>query len=62
MKLYRFKPPIFWKDKEDIKIQVKSWAPNDLKNKIYELNSLEASVKMNSNNSLNIVSNFVVNN
>ena len=57
-----FKPPIFWKDKEDIKIQVKSWAPNDLKNKIYELNSLEASVKMNSNNSLNIVSNFVVNN
>ncbi len=57
-----FKPPIFWKDKEDIKIQVKSWAPNDLKNKIYELNSLEAYVKMNSNNSLNIVSNFVVNN
>ena len=57
-----FKPPIFWKDKEVIKNQVKSWAPNDLKNKIYELNSLEASVKMNSNNSLNIVSNFVVNN
>tara|TARA_B100000941_G_scaffold289538_1_gene269130 strand:- start:917 stop:1894 length:978 start_codon:yes stop_codon:yes gene_type:complete len=55
------KPPIFWKDKEIIKIQVKSWKLEDLKVKIYELNEIEAIVKANSNNSLNLVSDFFVN-
>ncbi len=55
------KPPIFWKDREIVKIQVKSWETNDLKNKIYEISDIESTVKTNSNNSLNIVSDFFVN-
>ena len=55
------KPPIFWKDKEIIKIQAKSWKIEDLKVKIYELNEIEAIVKANSNNSLNLVSDFFIN-
>ncbi len=55
------KPPIFWKEKEIIKIQAKSWGLDDLKSKIYELNEIETAIKTNSNNSLNILSNFFVN-
>ncbi len=55
------KPPIFWKDKEIVKIQVKSWKLNDLKIKIYHLNDIEATIKTNTNNSLNILTDFFVN-
>ena len=55
------KPPIFWKEKESIKKQVKSWEIFDLKDKIYKINEIEALIKKNSNNSLNIVSDFLVN-
>ena len=55
------KPPIFWKDKEKVKIQANSWKKDELKNKIYELNNIETIVKNNSKNSLNIVSDFIVN-
>ena len=55
------KPPIFWKDKEKVKIQANSWKKDELKNKIYELNNIEIIVKNNSKNSLNIVSDFIVN-
>ena len=55
------KPPIFWKDKENIKIQAKSWKLKDLKNKIYEINNVETLIKGNSKNSLNIICDFIVN-
>lgn len=55
------RPPIFWKDKEIIRIQAKSWKLEDLKSKIYELNEIEAIIKANSNNSLNILTNFFIN-
>ena len=55
------RPPIFWKEKESIKKQVNSWEINDLKDKIYKINEIEASIKKNSRNSLNIVSDFLVN-
>lgn len=55
------KPPIFWKEKEGVKKQANSWTLNELKNKIYELNKIEMLIKTNSNNSLNILSNFIVN-
>ena len=55
------KPPIFWKDKENINIQAKSWKLKDLKNKIYEMNNVETLIKSNSKNSLNIISDFIVN-
>ena len=55
------KPPIFWKDREIVKIQAKSWRLNDLKNKVYEINDIEAKIKTNAKNSLNIISDFFVN-
>ena len=55
------KPPVFWKEKESVKKQVNTWNFEDLKKKIYEINDIEALVKNNSRNSLNLVSNFIVN-
>lgn len=55
------KPPIFWKDKESIKKQVNYWKINDLKEKIYQINEVETLVKNNSKNSLNLISDFIVN-
>ena len=55
------KPPIFWKDKENIKKQINTWDLEHLKEKIYKINEIEALVKNNSKNSLNIISNFIVN-
>ena len=54
------KPPIFWKEKDLVKTQAKLWNINDLKGKIYEINEIEALIKNNSKNSLNIISNFVI--
>ena len=56
------KPPIFWKEKETVKNQIVSWDLDDLKRKIYELNDIEYLVKSNNNNSLNLISDFIVNN
>ena len=55
------KPPIFWKDKEIVKKQVNTWKLKDLKTKMYQINEVEALVKSNSKNSLNLVSDFIVN-
>ena len=55
------KPPIFWKDKEIVKKQASSWKIKDLKNKIYNINEVEAMIKGNSKNSLNLLSDFIVN-
>ena len=55
------KPPIFWKEKESVKVQANSWKLNDLKNKIYEINEIELLIKNNSKNSLNLVSDFIFN-
>ena len=55
------KPPIFWKDKENVKIQVNTWELDELKNKIYQINEIETLVKTNFKNSLNLVSDFIVN-
>tara|TARA_B100000674_G_scaffold417289_1_gene367204 strand:+ start:252 stop:1229 length:978 start_codon:yes stop_codon:yes gene_type:complete len=55
------KPPIFWKDKEKVKNQAKTWDINNLKCKIYEINQIETLVKSNSKNSLNLISDFIIN-
>ena len=55
------KPPIFWKEKESVKKQANTWNLSDLKNKIYEINEIETVIKNNSKNSLNILSDFIVN-
>ena len=55
------RPPIFWKEKENVKKQVNNWDFYDLKKKIYQINEIETLIKTNSKNSLNIISNFIIN-
>ena len=56
-----YKPPIFWKDKEVVKNQASKWSLNDAQKLIYKINDIELMVKKNYNNSLNIVSDFILN-
>tara|TARA_B100001245_G_scaffold100045_1_gene72671 strand:+ start:196 stop:1188 length:993 start_codon:yes stop_codon:yes gene_type:complete len=56
-----YKPIIFWKDKEIIKQQTKNWSLKGLKNLIYSINDIELLIKKNSNNSINILSDFIIN-
>ncbi len=56
-----FKPPIFWKDKEIVKNQASKWSQNDAEKLIYKINDVELMIKKNYYNSLNIVSDFILN-
>ena len=55
------KPPIFWKDKEIIKRQILLWKPNQMKKNIFKLHELELMIKKNLDNSLNLVTDFILN-
>ena len=55
-----FKPPIFWKDKEVVKQQIASWSPNNVESLIYKTCEIELLMKKNSSNSINILSNFII--
>ena len=55
------KPPIFWKDKEIIKNQIKKWEPEDVRKLIYKLNEIELFIKKNMDNSVNIITDFILN-
>ena len=55
-----YKPPIFWKDKEVVKNQIKNWSLEAVENLIYDTNEIELLVKKNSINSLNILSDFIM--
>ena len=55
------KPPVFWKDKISVKKQAKTWVLSELKNKIYEINEIESLIKINSRNSINLISDFMIN-
>tara|TARA_B100000787_G_C16183769_1_gene293387 strand:+ start:798 stop:1781 length:984 start_codon:yes stop_codon:yes gene_type:complete len=55
-----FKPPIFWKDKEIIKQQIRNWSSKDVEELIYKINETEFLIKKYSNNSINILSNFII--
>ncbi len=54
------KPPIFWKDKEITKKQVMLWKPKNLKKLIYKLVDIELQIKKNIDNSINVVTDFVL--
>ena len=54
------KPPIFWKDKEIIKQQINQWTPGNIKRLIYKLNEMELIIKKNINNSVNMISDFIL--
>ena len=56
-----YKPPIFWKDKEIVKNQASKWSQNDAEKLIYKINDVELMIKKNYYNSLNIVSDFILN-
>jgi len=55
-----FKPPIFWKDKEIIKEQIKNWTLKKVENLIYKINEIELLIKKNSSNSINILFDFII--
>ena len=54
------KPPIFWKDKEITKQQIYKWSPENIKNSIFKVSELELLVKKNMNNSMNLTTNFIL--
>ena len=54
------KPPIFWKDKEIVKIQLKKWESKKIKKLINKINDVELKIKKNYNNSILIVTNFIL--
>ena len=54
------KPPIFWKDKEITKQQIYKWTPKKIKELIYKLGEIELLVKKNINNSINLITDFIL--
>ena len=55
-----FKPPIFWKDKNVIKQQIKLWKLNDIENFIVDLNNTESLIKKNPQISNQIINNMIL--
>ena len=54
------KPPIFWKDKEITKQQIYKWKPDNIKKLIYKISEIELLVKKNLNNSVNLITDFLL--
>ena len=54
-----YRPPIFWKDKELIKKQLKIWSLDEIKLLIKKINKLELTIKKNSNLSNQILNDFI---
>ena len=55
-----YKPPIFWKDKEIVKQQINSLTKEDVQNLIIRVNDIELLVKKRPVLSINIISNFIL--
>ncbi len=54
------KPPIFWKEKEIIKQQIKNWKIDKIQKLIQETNQIELTLKKYSINNVNFVTNFLL--
>ena len=54
------KPPIFWKEKEITKQQINKWKSENIKELIYSLSELELQIKKNINNSINLITDFIL--
>ena len=54
------KPPIFWKDKEIVKQQIKNWSYDNIESLLYKISETELLIKKNTANSINILSNFII--
>ena len=55
-----FKPPVFWKDKEIVKQQVRLWSCENAEKLIYRISEIELLIKKHSNSSINILSDFII--
>ena len=55
------KPPIFWKEKEITKQQIYKWKTKNVKKLIYLLGETELQIKKNMNNSINLITDFILN-
>src|SRR5210317_39554 len=55
------KPPIFWKEKEITKQQIYMWKQKNIKKLIYTLDETELQIKKNINNSINLITDFILN-
>ena len=55
------KPPIFWKEREITKQQIYKWKSKNIKKLIYTLGETELQVKKNINNSINLITDFILN-
>ena len=55
-----FRPPIFWKDKEIIKQQLKIWSLPQIKSLIKKLNNIELLIKKNSLIASQVINNFIL--
>jgi len=55
-----FKPPVFWKDKEIVKKQMAIWTKDKVKILIKNINNIELLLKKNTNSSINILRNFII--
>ena len=54
------KPPIFWKEKNIVKIQLNKWKPEKIRKLIDSINNIELETKKNFNNSILITTNFIL--
>ena len=54
------KPPIFWKEKEITKQQIYIWKPKNIKKLIFALSETELQIKKNINNSINLITDFIL--
>ena len=55
-----YKPVIFWKEKDLVKKQIKSWSEKEIREKIYQISNLEILTKKNIS-SINLVSDLISN-
>tara|TARA_B100000965_G_scaffold86077_1_gene69659 strand:- start:199 stop:1191 length:993 start_codon:yes stop_codon:yes gene_type:complete len=55
-----YKPPIFWKDKEIVKLHIKYWSLKSTNELIFKLNEIESIVKKQTTNSINILCDFIL--
>ena len=55
------RPPIFWKEKEITKQQILNWNSKNIKELLYKINNLELLIKKNYDNSINLITDFILN-
>ena len=55
-----FRPPIFWKEKDIVKRQIKIWTNQNIRKLIQKINKIELQLKKNAESSTNIIRNFII--